>query len=102
MGMIGSCVFRAADAGELPTSRRWEEVAVAHAHVRARGRARTTAQHHLIAHELAVVFAERPRQGLEARVGRVCAGGPLPGVAEHLRVAWVTGSTRVQLLAVEE
>src|SRR5258706_10248927 len=57
------CVRGEAYAAELPTATGWEEVAVRRAHVR-RGRdARAAAQHHLSAHELAVVLTDRARRG---------------------------------------
>ena len=62
-----------------------KEVAVADAHVVGRGRAGAPAQDHLVAHELAVVLADRTGGDAKAGVGRVGAGGPLPDVAEHLR-----------------
>ena len=58
-----------AHAAELPLRLGREEVAVAGAHV-ARGRgARAAAQHVLVAHELAVVFADGARRRAVARVG---------------------------------
>ena len=41
-------------------------------------------QHHLIGHELAVVFGGRARRGLEARIGGIGAGGPLPDLARQV------------------
>src|SRR5882672_2660743 len=49
-----------------------------------RSRARTTAQHILIAHELAVVLANGAFGGLVTRIWRVRASRPFPEVAEHL------------------
>src|SRR5439155_3756977 len=49
-----------------------------------RGYCGTAAQDHLVAHELAVVFADRSGCRTKARVGNVGARRPLPHVAEHL------------------
>ena len=54
---------------ELPARVGGEEVAVGRADVAARRGARAAAQHHLVAHELAVVLAERARERPEAGVG---------------------------------
>src|SRR3569833_3621979 len=48
---------------------------------------RPAAQHHLVAHELAVVFADRAGGGAITGIGRVGATRPLPCIAEHLRKA---------------
>src|SRR3954469_8357214 len=83
-GKVGLRVRREAYAAEHPTAAGRKEVPVGRAYVR-RGRdARATAQHHLAAHELAVVLTDRAGRGLEARVGQVRARGPLPHVAEGL------------------
>ena len=47
-----------------------------------RRRVRGAAQHHLVDHELAVVFAERAVGGAIARIGRIGAARPLPHDAE--------------------
>ena len=52
--------------------------------MRPRRGTRAAAEDHLVAHELAVVFAQRTRGGAIAGIGRVRAGGPLPDVAEQL------------------
>ena len=62
-----------------------EEVAVGRADVAARRGAGAAAQHELVAHELAVVLAERAGGRPVAGVGRVGALRPLPDVAEQLR-----------------
>ena len=53
-------------------------------------RQRRAAQHHLIDHELAVIFAERAGRRLVAGIGRIGAARPLPdhaeGVAERAGV----------------
>src|ERR1035438_7693037 len=54
--------------GELPACLRGEEVAVAGADVRRRRYARTAAQHHLPAHELAVVLSQRTVLGLPSHL----------------------------------
>ena len=70
--------------GELPAFFRLKEIAVGSANVRARRGAGTAAQDVLVAHEFAVVFAERAGAGAIAGVGRVGAARPFPNVAEHL------------------
>src|SRR2546423_7881257 len=82
-----SCGPREPDARELPARVRREEVAIRRAYVPARRRARAAAQDELVAHELAVVFAERAREGHEARIRPVRARRPLPRVAEDARAA---------------
>src|SRR5690606_32035235 len=77
-------VTRQADPGELP-SRFWrEEIAVSGADMAGRRDARAAAQHKLVAHEFAVVFAHRARRGRVARIRVVGAAGPFPGVAIEL------------------
>src|ERR1700761_9217924 len=85
-----------------------EEVAIGDTAVTLRRRERGAAQHQLIDHELAVVFAERALDGAVAGVGRVGAAGPLPDDAEgvvefaracrdfplHLGRQMLTGPTR--------
>src|SRR5438105_4027167 len=67
-----------ANARELPTRRRVEEVAVAFACVAEWRRVRRAPQHHLVDHELAIIFAERARRRPITRIGRVRAASPLP------------------------
>ena len=68
-------VLRQPQPAELPARRRIEEVAVAHARMAFRRRQRAAAQHHLVDHELAVVFAERAFGGADSpdRADRRCA-----------------------------
>ena len=61
---------RETQPAELPLRIGREEVAVARAHVAGRRGARAAAQHELVAHELAVVFADGARQRPIARIGR--------------------------------
>src|SRR5688500_9663000 len=68
---------------ELPARRRREEVAVGGAAVAARGGAAGALQHHLTAHELAIILADRALGGLEAGIGEEGAHRPLPDVAEQ-------------------
>ena len=75
-------VPRQPDAAELPARVGVEEVAVARADVIRGRRARSAAQHDLVAHELAVVLAERARRRRITGVGRVGAARPLPDVSE--------------------
>src|SRR5690606_916821 len=77
-------VPRQAQSAALPARLRREEVAVAGPQVPARAKAAPTAQDQLSAHELAVVLAQGAVERPEPGPGRVGAGGPLPGVAEHL------------------
>src|SRR5258706_14977025 len=53
---------------ELPAIGGVEEIPVRRADMLARGGARPAAQHPLAAHELAIVFAQRPRQRAEAGI----------------------------------
>ena len=49
------------------------------------GETAAAAQHHLIDHELSIVFADRAGIGPEARIGFVGRPRPIPGVAMELR-----------------
>src|SRR5215470_16002704 len=71
-------------SGELPAFFGLKEIAIGAANVGARRGARTASQHILVAHELAVVFAERTGRSSIAGVGGVGAARPFPNVAEHL------------------
>src|SRR5690242_20218827 len=71
-------------AHELPPRMRGEEVAISRANVRWRGRTRTAAQHHLPAHEFAVVLTERAGIRPVSGIGEVRAARPLPDIAEQL------------------
>src|SRR5579871_1901267 len=62
-----------ADAAELPARIRREEVAIGPARMAARSSARCAPQDHLVAHELTVVFTERPGRRPIARIGDVGA-----------------------------
>src|SRR5713101_10160859 len=70
--------------GKLPAFIGREEISVGHADMTAGGGTRTAAQDHLVDHELAVVFAQRPWTLAVAGIGQVRAPGPLPGIAQHL------------------
>src|SRR5207237_5083597 len=72
------------DAGELPALFRLKEIAIRAANMSTRRRAGTAAQDVLVAHEFAVIFAERARCGVIAGIRRVGAARPFPYVAEHL------------------
>src|SRR5437588_12880939 len=61
-----------------------EEVAISRTTMAGRSCKRRAAQHQLIDHKLAVVFAERAFDGAIAGIGRVCAAGPLPDEAERV------------------
>src|SRR6266536_5684896 len=73
------------DTHELPLGVGRKEVAVGGPNMRQGGGARAAAQDVLVAHELSIVFPDRPRTWLEVRIGRVGALGPFPHVAIHLR-----------------
>src|SRR5579871_1227533 len=75
-------VFYQAHAGKLPACGRIEEVAVAFPGMARRRRERAAAQHHLIDHELAIVFAERTVSSAITRIGKIGAARPLPDNAE--------------------
>src|SRR5215472_12985774 len=77
------------DPGKLPAFFRLEEITIGGANMRARGGAGTTAQDVLIAHEFAVVLAERARNGAVAGVRRVGAARPFPNVTEYLQQVFV-------------
>src|SRR5215469_7761755 len=84
------------DPGKLPACLRGKKVSVAGADVRLRRGAGTAAQHHLAAHEFAVVFAQSSGRGLETGIGKVGAGGPFPDVAKNLEqtISFGGGSDR--------
>src|SRR5215472_4770958 len=73
-------------AHELPAGLGREEVAVGGANVAAGGGTRASAEHELVAHELAVVFADDPGGRSESGICDVGTRCPLPDVAEPLRV----------------
>ena len=83
-GRIGSDVASQPDARELPARLGGEEVAVSGPDVRSRRAARAAPQNKLVAHELAVVLAERPGGRAKTAVGRVRALRPFPDIAEEL------------------
>jgi hypothetical protein len=72
------------DSGELPALFRLEEITVGAANVSAGRGAGATTQNVLVAHELAVVFAERTGRSAIAGGGGIGAARPFPNVAEHL------------------
>ena len=73
-----------ADPGQRPPRPGREEVAVGRAGVARRGERAAAAQHHLVGHELAVVLADGAGGRVEAGVGVVGRGRPLPAVAVDL------------------
>ena len=81
---LDSSILGEPDSRELPARVGGEEVAVGRPDVRARRGARAAAEHVLVAHELAVVFAQGTGQRPIARIGCVRALGPLPDIAEEL------------------
>src|SRR5580658_3636104 len=78
----GSGVPRQSQSAEGPPRTRREEVAVRGTDVAGGRCTASTAQHVLADHELAVVLAHRTRCGPEARVRRIGARSPFPGVTE--------------------
>src|SRR6266567_5418507 len=81
------------DTHELPLGIGRKEVAVGGPHMSKGGSAGAAAQDVLVAHELSIVFSDRPRPRLEVRIGRIGALGPFPHVAIHLRQAPTTGGS---------
>src|SRR5580698_2913811 len=90
-----------ADSGELPAGFGREKIAVAGADVSGGSDAGAAAQDHLAAHEFAVVFAERAAQGLEAGIGEIGAGGPLPAIAPVLADS-IGGGNWLEFTAFDE
>src|ERR1700730_16929697 len=78
-GVVGEAQSR-----KLPAMMRIKEIAIGHTAVPARSCQRRAAQHQLIDHELAVVFAERALDGAVAGIGGVGAAGPLPHDSESV------------------
>src|SRR6516162_6527346 len=79
VGVVGEAQPR-----ELPAMMGIEEVAIGDPAVSGRRCQRRTAQHELVDHELAVIFAERAFDRAIARVGRVGAARPLPDDPESV------------------
>jgi len=79
------CSFGESESHKLPPRMRREEIAIGGANVRLRCGTGASAEHHLVAHKFAVVFAERAFNWMEFRICRVGAGGPFPDIAEKLR-----------------
>src|SRR5512132_4513317 len=77
-------VLREAHPGELPALVWIEEVAIARPHMAVRRDTRASTQDHLIAHELAVVFADGAGGRAITGIGGIRAAGPFPDVAEQL------------------
>ena len=67
-----------AQSAEHPACVRRKEVAIGCADMVTRRHHATAAQHRLVGHEFAVVFADRTRRFAITRIGDVGAGGPLP------------------------
>src|SRR3981189_3497921 len=78
-GVIGEAQSR-----ELPTMVWIKEVAIGDTAMPVWSCKRGAAQHQLVDHELAVVFAERALNGTVARIGGVGAAGPLPHHPERV------------------
>src|SRR5580698_1729297 len=80
------------NSGKLPARFRRKEISIAGANVRSRRNAGAASQHHLPAHEFAVVLSQRSSQWSKARIAKISARSPLPAVAKKLR-----GVSRCQL-----
>ena len=86
-------IARESDPGKLPAFFRLKAIAVGRPDVTARGGAGTAAQNVLIAHELAVVFAQRAWGCAIAGIWRIGAARPFPDIAKHLvKMSIVFGS----------
>src|SRR5207245_7141315 len=72
------------DSSKLPAFFRLKEIAIGAPDMTARRSTGTAAQNVLVAHELAVVFAERTQCRAVTGIRRVSAARPLPNVAKHL------------------
>ena len=77
--------FRQPDSGKLPSCLGRKKIAVGRANVPCRRDARSAAQHHLPAHEFAVVLAQRAVQRTESRIAQIGAARPHPTVPIVLR-----------------
>src|SRR5262245_29718886 len=88
--------------GELPASRGLKEVAIGGSHMISGGDAGPSPQNHLTGHELAVVFAQGPRNGLVAWIPGVGAGRPFPTVSEDLLNTHTGGHGRMKPTGVEQ
>jgi len=73
------------NSGKLPARFRRKEISIAGANVRSRRNAGAASQHHLPAHEFAVVLSQRSSQWSKARIAKISARSPLPAVAKKLR-----------------
>ena len=82
--LSGLNISRYTKNGELPALIGVKEIAIGQPDVASGRRTRSAAQHELVAHELAIVLAQRA--GLEpvARIGPIRALRPLPDITEHL------------------
>src|ERR1044072_23156 len=81
------------DPCKLPAFLRLEEIAIGSPNMAARRCAGTAAQNVLVAHKLAVVFAERARRGPLTWIRRGRAARPFPNVAKHLVKALIVSRT---------
>src|ERR1700679_3105957 len=73
------------NSGKLPACLRRKEISVAGANVGGGRDAGAASQHHLPAHEFAVIFPQRSSQRSKPRIAKVSARGPLPAIAKELR-----------------
>src|SRR4029077_8199257 len=80
----GEAAGREPNPAELPLRFGRKEVAVARPDVTGRRRARAAAQDELVAHELAVVLADRTGERPVAGIRQVGGLRPFPDVAVHL------------------
>src|SRR4051812_21236238 len=79
-----------------------EEIAIAGADVAFGCGARSAAQHELVTHEFAVVFADCASCRRKSRISNVGTRGPLPNVSEHLLQTLTRSGLRTKLLGFKE
>src|ERR1700722_11111545 len=60
------------------------------------------AQDHLTGHEFSVVFAQRARERLVARIGRVRAGRPFPAISKELAYTIASSRCRMQSSQIQQ
>src|SRR5690606_31181913 len=79
---LSSCSFvlRQPEAAELPPGSGSEEISVGETFMAGRRRAGAAAKHHLVHHELAVIFANGTGRRTKARIGQISAACPFPYV----------------------
>src|SRR5215469_8367740 len=81
---LASTILREPQPGEGPTRRGRKEIPIGCPEMPGRGNGSAAAQHHLVAHELAVVFADGTPRSAKARIRDIRTSRPFPNIAEHL------------------